>query len=534
MSKRIALFAAAGLLSLNLNAADEPLGKQLLQGNCLGCHTPTEHGLSRMSQQRKSAEGWEMTINRMRVVHGLQLHHDGMSEGEVLGELVKYLADTQGLAPAETADVRYLLERNGNHQESFDALIAETCGRCHSSARVALQRRTLEEWDRTIDFHLGQWPSTEYSLLGRDRPWLKIAREQVIPRLAQDYPLDTQAWRDWQAMEKPQPEGDWVLTGHVPGEGEFSAVMTVTPVPDRADQYQVSVNGHYADGSVLQGSGSAIVYTGFEWRASINVGGQVLNQAFALAEDGSAISGRMYQRDQEQIGAPIKGIRQGDQPTVLSVYPHAITAGGESVVTVTGTGLDGVDISLDGLEVTEVISSASYRAQLKVRSLAEAGRGQHGIRLGDVATNASVASYERVDALSVEPPWGVARIGDNGGHSAKLEAVFRARGTSWGEDGVAGTEDDIDLGYIDDVRWRTVPRDEAAEHDEDVKFSGQMDPATGRFVPAGAGPNPARPRSTNNAGNLNVVASYEQDGRVVEGTGRLLVTVQRWNQPPLK
>ncbi len=341
MSKNFALLVVAGLLSLNLQAADEPLGNQLLKGNCLGCHTPTDNGLSRISQQRKSAEGWEMTINRMRVVHGLQLRHEDMSEGEVLGELVKYLADTQGLAPAETADVRYLLERDGNYQESFDALVAETCGRCHSSARVALQRRTQEEWDRTVDFHLGQWPSTEYSLLGRDRPWLKIAREEVVPLLAEDYPLDTQAWRDWQAAEKPQPEGDWVLSGHIPGEGEFSAVMTVIPVPDRADRYQVSVNGHYADGSILQGSGSAIVYTGFEWRASINLGGQVLSQAFALAETGEAISGRMYQREQEQIGAPIKGIRQSDRPTVLSAYPSAIAAGAESLITITGTGLDG-------------------------------------------------------------------------------------------------------------------------------------------------------------------------------------------------
>ncbi len=194
----------------------------------------------------------------------------------------------------------------------------------------------------------------------------------------------------------------------------------------------------------------------------------------------------------------------------------------------------GASISLPGLEVTEVVSSAAYRVQLKVRSLAKAGRGQHAIQLGDIATDSFIASYERVDALSVEPPLGVARIGDNGGHSAKVETVFRARGVSFGPDGVAGTEDDVDLGYVDDVQWRTVPRDEAAEHDDDVHFAGQMDANSGRFVPAGAGPNPARPRSTNNAGNLNVIASYEHSGRVVEGTGRLLVTVQRWNQPPLK
>ncbi|MCZ6831570.1 MAG: hypothetical protein O7F73_18655 [Gammaproteobacteria bacterium] len=45
---------------------------------CRGCHIPTEGGgLSRISQQRKTAEGWEMTINRMRLIHGLKLSGQG-------------------------------------------------------------------------------------------------------------------------------------------------------------------------------------------------------------------------------------------------------------------------------------------------------------------------------------------------------------------------------------------------------------------------------------------------------------------------
>ncbi|MGD2008106.1 MAG: hypothetical protein PVJ95_07525, partial [Cellvibrionales bacterium] len=116
----------------------------------------------------------------------------------------------------------------------------------------------------------------------------------------------------------------------------------------------------------------------------------------------------------------------------------------------------------------------------------------------------------------------------------KVETVFRARGMDHGADGAPGTDDDLDLGYIDSVTWRTVPRDEGAANDRDVEFAGKMDANTGRFVPAAAGPNPARARSTNNAGNLNVVARYEKDEHVVEATGRLLVTVQTWVNPPMK
>ena len=84
------------------------------------------------------------------------------------------------------------------------------------------------------------------------------------------------------------------------------------------------------------------------------------------------------------------------------------------------------------------------------------------------------------------------------------------------------------------MTWQVEPWDEVAKEAEDVRFAGQMDQRRGIFEPAAAGPNPERRHSTNNAGNLQVVASVEQDGASVSGTGQLIVTVQRWNNPPLK
>ena len=43
------------------------------------------------------------------------------------------------------------------------------CARCHSYARVALQRRDAAEWLKLVHFHLGQYPTTEYQAGGRDR-----------------------------------------------------------------------------------------------------------------------------------------------------------------------------------------------------------------------------------------------------------------------------------------------------------------------------------------------------------------------------
>ncbi len=528
-------WAALGAAVLTLHSVQAATGgAELLQAHCASCHLQEDGSLSRIDAQRKSPEAWQMTINRMRAAHGVSLAREDMSEGEVLGAMVKHLADTRGLAPAETTGLRYILERNGNTIEAFPQEMTEMCGRCHSSARVALQRRTPEEWNRIIDQHLGQWPSTEYSLYGRDREWLKIARNDIIPQLSASYPLQTAEWDDWQAAEKNAPDGSWAMSGHVPGEGDFSAVMSVTPSPDRPDNYRVEIRGHYADGGAMYASGTALLYTGFEWRSRLKIGEEVFNQSFALAPDGLSLSGRMYQRDQELVGAPVTAIKDTGRPAILSVYPKGVAINTTSEVVVTGLNLEPEKFNVEGATTTVAASSGPTRAVLAVTPNGGAGTGYRDLSMGDASLDAALAVYAKVDALEVVPGYGIARIGGNGGGTPKVETVFRARGVDHGADGAPGTEDDLDLGYIDSVTWRTVPRDEGAANDRDVEFAGKMDANTGRFVPAAAGPNPARARSTNNAGNLNVVARYEKDEHVVEATGRLLVTVQTWVNPPMK
>ena len=134
----------------------------LLRHNCGACHADPanpEAPLSRISEQRKSPEGWEMTLHRMQTIHGVQLSDpDGKSDSAgVLFQLLKYLSDTHGLAPAETVGLRYTLERRHNTVDiPEDAEYAVMCTRCHSNARVALQRRTEPEWRNLIHFHLAQ------------------------------------------------------------------------------------------------------------------------------------------------------------------------------------------------------------------------------------------------------------------------------------------------------------------------------------------------------------------------------------------
>ncbi|MCA1974066.1 MAG: quinohemoprotein amine dehydrogenase subunit alpha, partial [Caenispirillum sp.] len=94
-----------------------------------------------------------------------------------------------------------------------------------------------------------------------------------------------------------------------------------------------------------------------------------------------------------------------------------------------------------------------------------------------------------------------------------------------------GTADDVRLGALP-AAWAVANRDAAAEAMEDAKFA-LTSHGGGLFQPALAGPNPQRRFGTNNVGDLAVTAAVKDGGKTVSGEGRLVVTVQRWNDPPI-
>ncbi|MEK9542997.1 MAG: hypothetical protein VW016_05945, partial [Luminiphilus sp.] len=94
---KLTRWATLGMAAISLQLVQAATGgPELLQAHCASCHLQEDGSLSRIDAQRKSPEAWQMTINRMRAAHGVSLARDDMSEGEVLGAMVKYLADTRG------------------------------------------------------------------------------------------------------------------------------------------------------------------------------------------------------------------------------------------------------------------------------------------------------------------------------------------------------------------------------------------------------------------------------------------------------
>ncbi|HKT97202.1 MAG TPA: quinohemoprotein amine dehydrogenase subunit alpha [Paraburkholderia sp.] len=491
----------------------------IISHTCAACHTAeSKDSWSRISHQRKTPEGWLMTIARMQTMHGLVISDEDRQI------LVKYLADRQGLAPSETADARYALEQRLNTQETIGTEeFKQMCARCHSAARPVLQRRPVEEWDRLVNFHLGQWPSIEYSAMGRDRDWLQIGLRDIAPMLAKQYPYDSKDWTDWQ-KNRPVAStfvGNWTFSGHMPGRGDAYGVMSVAGGAN--DTFKVSLKGRYADGSALDGNGTAILYDGYEWRASIKVQGVEMRQV--LAATNGAMQGRMFDDAHTERGLDFTAAKAG-AARILGVQPGYIKAGMQAELTVVGTDLQGTPDFGPGVVVTSVVARSPQAIRVRVKASADSAVGPRAVSVGG-AKLADFSVYRQIKEVKVVPEYAVARIGGNGGPVPKVEGRFDAQ--AWGVD-AAGKP--FRIGVVP-AQWSVEPFNDQAKEDHDVKFAGAMQASTGIFTPGDAGPNPARRMSTNNTGNLNVIATVTDGGQSVSGKAHMIVAVQRWNNPPI-
>ncbi|MEC4722807.1 quinohemoprotein amine dehydrogenase subunit alpha [Noviherbaspirillum sp. CPCC 100848] len=520
------------LVSANASEnAKSSLGQQVLNTKCVACHAALPGGgLDRISEGRRTPEGWDMTVARMGYAHGMKLTQ------EERHAVVKYLADTRGLAPEEAANHRYILEKTPGVVEQpsriNDKVIVDSCARCHSAARVGLQRRTFDDWQKLVAFHVGQYPAIEFQYGGRDREWFKIANSEVAKLLADNQPEQSDLWKKWSAKEKANVDGEWLVAGHRPGWGAYSGSATITR--SAADAYQITMSIRYENGKTEKASGNATVFTGYEWRASLNQNGDAVRQVFSLSEDGQRLEGRWYLTDHEDIGGRFTALKQiaGAPGQVLSVQPSRIKVGQTQKLTIRGTGLTGNVTLGDGVAVTRVLKSSPTEVVVEVRADAKAKDGYRQITMSNVTQKgATVAVYRQIDSIRIEPKEGMARVGGNGGPIPKKPVQFEAIAYANGPDGKVDTEDDVRIGHVV-AQWSLANLNKNAEEMQDLQFAGTLS-KNGLFMPNNAGPNPERKYSTNNAGELKVKAVVKEGAKVLSASTHLMVTVQRFVDPPI-
>ena len=384
-----------------------------------------------------------------------------------------------------------MLERRPNYFEvPPDEALGIMCARCHTYARTALQHRDAAEWLALSHFHLGQWPTLEYQALGRDRKWWEIASTTLPEQLGEMYPLKTDAWSEWQKAEKADLSGAWRVVGHQPGKGAYHGLMTASP--DGSDRYKINVTLMYPDAPPQTGSGTAAVFTGYEWRGWLKSGDKEVLQVLALSEDGTELSGRWFFEDSESQGGDLRAIRSGSTatPAILAVDPPYLRVGETATIAVHGVGLDGPVNLGEGVEISETITEGPYITVVQARATDAASDGVRTISVGPTEGDGMFTVYRDIDSIRVEPDYAIARVGGAGGPIPPVPAQFDAVAYLNGPDGESGTDDDVRIGVMP-ATWSVEPFNEAAKEMKDAQYAGTME-ADGLFVPGGAGPNPER------------------------------------------
>ena len=172
-------------------------------------------------------------------------------------------------------------------------------------------------------------------------------------------------------------------------------------------------------------------------------------------------------------------------------------------MTVLGSGLTGA-VSFGPGTKSKVVARSAHAISIDVRVDPGAPAGYREITVGKLRAGRLVAVYNRVDRLEVAPAFGIARVG--GGKIDPVAAQFEAVAYT-DVPGDGGKPEPVRLGLLP-VSWSVEPFNAEARDAKDEKFAGRIDPS-GRFLPAGAGPNPERKFSGNNAGNLSILATLD-------------------------
>ncbi len=527
-SASIALSLAALSLSGPAGAAEAddgiPVASALVEAACGACHATDARGrMSRISFQRKSAEGWQITILRMIRTGNIDL---GPEDARAV---VRYLADHHGLAPEEERPIFYLAEQR-SFQESFAAgeeLLRETCSGCHLTARFRAQRRTAEEWDLLKGMHVGYFPVIEGQTFRGEPGAERWAVDRVLDQLKERYPFETSAWKNYRAKGPgPGIAGRWFLKGSQPGRGPIAGIVEFRPEDGESGDYAYEANLTHADGTAERRLGAGVLYGGYSFRGRSQ--GERLQErraALLLDADGQTLRGRLFRGrfGEDGLDATLTRVAGGVQ--IAAAWPPAGRIGSTvSGLRILGAGFgeDAAD-SLDfgsGVRVAGVrrISDGELQADLEIGP--EALLGYRDVSISGIRLVDGFAVHDGVDYIRVLPETALARVG--GAVAPKQFVQFEVNGWHRGPDGERLTGDDLALGPVA-VSWTTEEyyiRDE----DADTRFVGNID-ERGLFTPGLDGPNPERELDADNMGDVWVVAEHQDpaSGETLRDRARLVV-----------
>ncbi|HWF84000.1 MAG TPA: quinohemoprotein amine dehydrogenase subunit alpha, partial [Vicinamibacterales bacterium] len=414
-----------------------PVTSDLVKRKCGTCHKSDEQGrMTRISGRRTTPEGWELTIKRMITLNNLTI------EPAEAREVLRYLADHQGLAPDEAKSAAFEVERrqidfayaSDKDPDKDKKITNDTCSACHSIGRVIAQRRTKDEWALLVAMHRGYYWLADFQAFRRTGPPEREPgpdgrppdnrhpMDVAIAHLSSAFPLATPEWSAWSAtMRPPQLKGTWALSGYQAGKGPVFGTVTIAP-QGAADSAEFTTQASYTiprTGEHVTRTGRALVYTGYQWRGRSSEAGtqRDLREVMFIDRDWRHAEGRWFTGAYDEIGMDVRLERIGADPIITGVSQpmvHAGTSGQE--LHFFGANLPGQPAATDfnlgpGVTVDRIVSAKPEEIVVAVSTTSTATPGRRSAFLVGATGEATIAVYDTVDFIKVTPQAGLARVG---------------------------------------------------------------------------------------------------------------------------
>lgn len=497
-------------------ANDFVISEQVDQ-SCMSCHAVNEGKLERISDVRKTPEGWLGTVQRMERIHGVQL------TDEQREQIIKDLSRVQGLAPEEAEPVQYWMANKPSYSEPYteNDAVNNSCITCHAGGRFEAQRRTEQEWKNLKDFHLVMFPSIY--LNHRHMDWPKET-EQALAYLAAQYKYDQKDWENWKGKEY-DVSGKWKVVGFQATKGFY---IGESEFKKDGDKFIETKTIQFLDnGQKMSQTGSVDMYGGFMLRSQYtNDQGGKQRGTYNVLKDGKLIKGDWSQADDLGISAEESYYKvQTDTPEIIFMVGKEAKIGTTAEIQVYGMNL--TKATKESITLPEEVVVKSFAAEsdekavLTIEVSGNIQPGQYDIQIANGVVHEKLTVYQNVDYLKVDPPYGVARVGDSG-PMQKVSTQFTAYAYSNGKDGKKDTEDDLKLMPVK-AQW-SLKGFPDSNNLEEIKFIGSID-QNGLFTPLSEGVNKEREFTQENVGAVTVHAKATVDGKALEAESHHISTV---------
>lgn len=485
--------------------------------SCMSCHAVNEGKLERISDVRKSPEGWLGTVQRMERIHGVQL------TDEQREQIIKDLSRVQGLAPEEAEPVQYWLANKPSYSEpsTENDAVNNSCITCHAAGRFEAQRRTEQEWNNLKDFHLVMFPSIY--LNHRHMDWPKEA-EEALAYLAAQYKYDQQDWENWKGKEY-DVTGKWKVVGFQGTKGFYMGESEFKKDGDKL--VEAKTLQFLANGQKVSQTGAVDMYGGFMLRSQYtNENGGKQRGTYNVLKNGTLIKGDWSLANDLGISGEESYYKvQTETPEIIYMEGKEAKIGTTAEIQVYGMNLTKADeesITVpEGAVVKSFVAESDEKAVLTLDVSGAIQPGEYEIKITNGTVHEKLTVYQNVDYLKIDPPYGVARMGDNG-PMQKVSTQFTTYAYSNGKDGKKDTADDLKLMPIK-AQW-TLKGFPDSENLEEIKFIGSID-QTGLFTPLGEGINAEREFTQENVGAVTVHAKATVAGKTLETTTHHISTV---------